>query len=236
MLVNRRSCVVWLGVVIASGCATTSPLVRQLCYNPDVQLASVLRPLEDLRAKGCEVSIAARGVSNCDALRQELDRLVVVCPTHAPTLMAGAVFAYDERQPIKSQQMLDQILAQPGRFPDAAVLRARIAIEEGNVPFARHLLERQIRLVPDHAELHETYGATLYVEGRLPEAERELATAEALGAPRWRIAYHLGLVEEASGRRDDARRHYAEAVAGNPGWAPAQSRLNGLRADAATRP
>jgi Tfp pilus assembly protein PilF len=150
--------------------------------------------------------------------------------------MANAVVAYDEHQPVKSQQLLDQILAQSGNHPDAAVLRARIAIEEGNLAFARRLLEQHIRLVPDHAGLHETYGAILYVGGDLDEAKRELATAEALGAPRWRIAYHLGLVEEAAGRFDEARQHYTEALAANPGWAPAQSRLNALRARAGDRP
>jgi hypothetical protein len=54
--------------------------------------------------------------------------------------------------------------------------------------------------------------------------------AGALGAPRWRIAYHLGLVEEASGRRDEASRYYSEAVDANPTFEPAKSRLKALRA------
>ena len=148
--------------------------------------------------------------------------------------MANAVVAYDDRDPIQSQQFLDQVLAQPGRYPDAAVLRARIAIEEGNVPFARRLLEQQIRLVPDHSGLHETLGAALYLDGRLPEATLELTTARALGAPGWRVAYHLGLVEEAAGRFDEASRHYGEALEGNPDWAQAQSRFNALRAKTTT--
>ena len=161
---------------------------------------------------------------------------MLVCPLHAPTLMANAVVAYDERQPIKAQQYLDQILAQPRSYPDAVVLRSRIAIEEGNLPFARRLLEQQIRLVPDHAGLHETFGAALYLDGQLEDATRELTSAAGLGAPGWRIAYHLGLVDEAAGRFDEALKHYAEALAGNPGWAPAQSRANALRARAGARP
>jgi Flp pilus assembly protein TadD len=65
---------------------------------------------------------------------------------------------------------------------------------------------------------------------QLPEAQRELTTAGQLGAPRWRIAYHLGLVAEAAGRLDEARQRYMESVSGNPGWPVAQSRLNALRA------
>jgi tetratricopeptide (TPR) repeat protein len=215
--------------LITSACATTSPLVRQDCNNPDAQLASLLQPLEALRAKGCDTAVAQHGTSECDRLRREIERLAIICPGHAPTLMANAVIAYDEHQPPKSQQFLDQILAQPRTYPDAAVLRARIAIEEGNLPFARRLLEQQIRLVPDHAGLHETYAATLFLERKLPEARRELTAAGAFGAPRWRIAYHLGLIEEASGRPDEARRYYAEALEANPEWAPARSHLNGLR-------
>ena len=232
MIVNRRLCAAVAATPMASACltTTTSPLLRQACYDADAQLASVLQPLEALRAKGCDTGVDQRGFSECDRLRREIERLAVICQGHVPTLMANAVIAYDEHQPVKSQQLLDQILAQSGRYPDAAVLRARIAIEEGNVPFARRLLDQHIKLAPDHAGLHETYGAILYLDGHLPEARRELTTAGALGAPRWRIAYHLGLVEEGSGRLDEARKYYAEALEANPGWAPAQSRLNGLRA------
>lgn len=222
-------CAIFATALTASACATFSPLVRQECYNADAQLASVLKPLEALRAKGCGAAVARNGTSECDRLRREIDRLSVICPGHAPTLMANAVMAYDEHRTAHSQQLLDQILAQPRSYPDAAVLRARIAIEEGNLPFARRLLEQHIRLAPDHAGLHETFAAMLYFEKKLPAARRALATAGALGAPRWRIAYHLGLVEEASGRPDEARRYYSEALEANPGWAQAQSHLNGLR-------
>jgi predicted Zn-dependent protease len=214
--------------LLAAGACTPppSPLVRQQCYNPDAQLAEALKSFEAVRVKGC----TERDGSECDRYRRELARLAVVCPAHAPILMANAVLAYDEQRAAESQQLLDMILAQPRPSPDAAALRARIAIEEGNVPFARRLLEQQIRLVPDHAGLHETYASALYLDRRLAEAQGELALAGTLGAPRWRIAYHLGLIEEASGRVEAASELYAEALQGNPGWAPAESRLKALRA------
>lgn len=235
MRASRRLYLMAVWSVTSLACASTSPLVRQQCFNPDLQLANVLRPLEDLRAKGCRIEDSTRGPAECDRLSQELARLTVVCPTHAPTLMANAVVAYDEQQAVQAQQLLDQVLAQPGRHPDAAVLRARIAIEEGNVAFAHRLLEQQMRLVPDHAGLHEVLGGALYLEGRLSEATSELTTARALGAPGWRVAYHLGLVDEAAGRFDEASRQYGEALAGNPGWAPAESRLNALKARQSSR-
>jgi predicted Zn-dependent protease len=220
--------------LLIGGCATRSPLVRQQCYNPDAQLANVLPAFEELRARGCDEATVQAGPSECERMQREIERLAVVCPGHAPTLMANAVIAYDDRRPAEAQQMLDVVLSQPRAYPDAAVLRARIAIEEGNIPFARRLLTQQIRLVPDHAGLHETHAAALYLEGNLQESRTELTMASALGAPRWRVAYHLGLIEETSGRSDEATRLYQEAVTGNPGWEPAESRLKALRARGAS--
>jgi hypothetical protein len=64
----------------------------------------------------------------------------------------------------------------------------------------------------------------------MPQAIDELSMAGALGAPAWRVAYHRGLIEEASGRLAQASRFYEEALQGNPGWPPAESRLKALRA------
>ena len=227
MTIRSHACALIAALALASACAPPpSPLTRQQCYNPDAQLAEALKSFQAVREKGCD---ELRG-TECDRYRRELARLAVVCPAHAPILMANAVLAYEEQRPAESQQFLDLILSQPRLSPDAAALRARIAIEEGNVPFARRLLEQQIKLVPDHSGLHETYASALYLDGRFPEAQGELTLAGTLGAPRWRIAYHLGLIEEAAGRAERATELYAEALQGNPGWAPAESRLKALRA------
>ncbi len=235
--VPRRAFLMWGGplraasaCLLASACATSTPLLRQQCYNPDVQLAEVLPAYETARANGCGAGAAQPEGSDCIRLASEIARLSVVCPAHAPTLMANAVILYDDHRAAESQQYLDLILSQPRAFPDAAVLRAQIAIEDGNVPFAKRLVEQQIKLVPDHSGLHEAYAAALYLDGNMTEARSELTMAGMLGAPRWRVAYHLGLLEEAAGRGADASRLYAEALAGNPGWAPAESRLRALRA------
>jgi len=235
MMPTRRFSAAFAAAALAGACASAPPIARQQCYNPDAQLASLLQPLDVLQARGCDAGVGARE-SECERLRREIARLAVVCPGHAPTLMANAVIAYDDKRPADAQQYLDQILSQPRSYPDAAALRGQIAIEEGNVPFALRLLEDQLRLAPDHSGLHETHAAALYVNGNLPDARSELTLAEALGAPRWRIAYHLGLIEEASGRRDEAMRYYTEAVAGNPGFQPAEGRLRALRAASGARP
>ncbi len=218
-----------IACLFSTACAS-SPLLRQQCFNPDAQLAEIMQPYEAARATGCGVGTKQPEGSLCGRYEQEIARLGVICPTHAPTLMANAVIAYDGGNPVESQQFLDFILSQPRAFPDAAVLRARIAIEQGNIPFARRLLEQNIKLVPDHSGLHEVYAAALYLDGDIADSRNALTMAGVLGAPRWRIAYHLGLLEEAAGRNEEASRLYAEALTGNPGWMPADSRLKALRA------
>lgn len=211
--------------MVSAACSTaypqSRPVLRQECMNPDAQLASVLKPYEERRAGGC--------TQDCVSLRREIERLAVVCPTHAPTLLANAVLAYDDGRLEVAQQLLDQVLGQSGTHPDAAVLRARIAIQEGNLPYAGRLLREQIKLAPDHAGLHETLGGMLFLSRQYAGAMSALSRAAALGAPGWRISYHLGLVQEAEGRLDEAARHYSESLMANPGWPPAQSRLNALK-------
>ena len=233
-----RSCVCLLAAVVTSACSianSQSPLVRQQCYNPAQQLADVLRPLQEARAHGCAPSTRG-GDTECDVLEQDVARLAVVCPANQQILMANAVIAYDEHRAEDSQQNLDQILALPGAHADAAALRGTLAIEAGNIPYAVKMLDQQIMLAPAHAGLRETRAAALFVSNQFDQARSELALAEKLGAPRWRIAYHLGLIEEATGRRDEAARLYTESLAGNPGFAPADARLKALQAGSGARP
>ncbi len=58
--------------------------------------------------------------------------------------------------------------------------------------------------------------------------------ARSLGAPRWRVAYHLGLIQESEGHIDEALRLYLEALQGRPDWALAASRVKALRARGST--
>ncbi|MCA1957920.1 MAG: hypothetical protein LDL14_05245 [Nitrospira sp.] len=50
---------------------------------------------------------------------------------------------------------------------------------------------------------------------RRSEAKRQLMIAAHLGTPAWRVTYHCGLFEEASGNFHLALQHYEEAIAAN---------------------
>jgi predicted TPR repeat methyltransferase len=60
------------------------------------------------------------------------------------------------------------------------------------------------------------------------EAKRQLTIAANLGAPTWRVAYHRGLFEEASGNFHLALRHYEEVISERPGWEAALARRDGI--------
>lgn len=223
----RLPLAVLAGVLALTGasCAARSVISGHECADPDRALHEAIVQLEDARGARCSEHGRA---GSCVTREREIERLALVCPAHTLTMVANAVLAYERRNPAQSQQYLDRVRNEPSALPDAVMLRARIAIDEGNLPFARRVLAEQIRLRPDHAGLREVYGAALYLSGDLDGATRELQVAQRMGAPAWRVAYHLGLIDEAAGLPDAAREHYAASVAANPTWLPARSRLTAL--------
>jgi tetratricopeptide (TPR) repeat protein len=198
------------------------------CYDADSRLRHEWEELQEARASGCGPQ--GNGLDRCESRRLQIEQIAQDCPNDAQPLMVNAVLAYDEKQFVKAQQLLDSLFSLHGTYPDAAVLRARLALDEGNTPFALRYLEQQIALSPDYAGLRELYASALYSVGRLDEARTSLMMAQRLGAPSWRIDYSRGLIEEAAGRPVEARMFYEAALRARPGWSVAQSRIRGLDA------
>ncbi|MBK7931722.1 MAG: hypothetical protein IPJ98_30855 [Bryobacterales bacterium] len=199
------------------------------CPQSTTRLHQTLLQLEELRnsPRGC---VSASGIDECVVLRADLDRLAQVCPAEPETLMTLAALAYQDRDLFKAQQLLDQLLSRPTPHPHAAALRIRIAMEEGNIPYALRFSEQQIRLSPSDASLREVRASALFLSRRWSEARQELEMAGRLGAPKWRVAYHCGLIEEMQGRRGEAIALFQEALREKPGWAAVEARLKGLEA------
>ncbi len=168
------------------------------------------------------------GIYTCEEQRREVERVAYVCPTYVPGLMASAILAYDERQYGRAQQYLDALFGLQKVHAPAAVLRGRIALEEGNVPFALRFLGERVNLSPDDPELREVYAGALYLGGKLADARRQLDIAARLGAPAWRVAYHRGLFEEAAGNLHEALHYYEEAMRERPEWEVASARRDGI--------
>lgn len=200
---------------LSTGCAATGTLLSQ-----------AWRDLSEATQTpgGCDPDNGQR----CDLLRIRIERLSIDCPNHPDVLMANALLAFEARNFVRAQQVLDEVFSLSVTYPEAAVLRARIALEQGNTPFALRFLAEQIQKTGDDASLRETYASALYIAGRWDEAVRELTVAQNLGAPAWRVAYCQGLIEEAGGKFEAAKARYQDAVKAKPGWKTAESRLKTL--------
>ena len=232
-------------LLATSSCLTNSVGYREQCMDPDVRLARLLEDYD--RSKdpagpycGCWPDWDANDWKPCpdsghilvdpDRVWNRIEELAFEFPRHEPTLLANAMIAYEEGERIKSQRYLDQILSLVKVHPDAAVLRSRLAVEDGNLKTARKLLDDHIRHVPNHAGLHEALAGIHFLEGMYEDAQSEIAVAEELGAPTWRMAFNLGLIAETQGELRQAAEFYQSAYDLNPQMETALARLQGVNA------
>lgn len=193
--------------------------------DPDALLAEKLHKLDDDWR-------ACRDPLNFEVplkLLDEIQTLSYMFPRHPDIHFVCAALSYQRGETERAQQELDAVFSVQPIYPEAAILRSQIAVEEGNLPFAARFLEQQIRLVPGHGGLREAFAGVLFLRGSWEESENQLAAAERLGAPLWRTAYHRGLVAEMTGRYLDARRFYNESLLERPDFVAADRRLEGLK-------
>lgn len=223
----------WLsvtGVVLLflSACSYQDQHIANECPLPESQLMAPWRQWQEARSKPEGCGSLENGTYTCQELRQEVERVTYLCPFYPPGLMASAILAYEDRQFARAQQYLDALFGLQKIHAGAAALRGRIALEEGNIPFALRFLAERVKLSPEDPELREVYAGALYLAEKLPEARHQLSVAANLGAPPWRVAYHRGLFEEARGNLPQAIQHYEEALRERPDWDVALMRRDGI--------
>jgi tetratricopeptide (TPR) repeat protein len=215
-----------------AGCTSNSFGHRPESCDPDKRLADLVQVYTDcLAGKAGEGSEANHILIDCDRARNQIERLSLEFPRHAPTLLQNATIAYDQRETVKAERYCDQLLSVEPMNAEGAILKARIAMESGNLPSAKRLLTAQVGYAPDHSLLRETYAAALYMSGDYVASDAQLTAAGRLGAPAWRIAFHRGLIAEARMDKLTAKALYEECLAGNPGFQPAEARLAGMKAE-----
>ncbi len=216
--------------VLFTGCVSMSDH-RSRVADPNERLDQVMALYleKDRNGDSChEIKRAYSAIHDCERIQREVERLVVEFPNNERILMANAVLQLEAGKRDKAQLSLDQLLSMPGAHPEAAILRSQLAVQEGNTARARKLLQQQIVLRPDYAELRETLAAVYYLEGKYAQARNALSAAGRLGASGWRIAYHEGLIREATQDWDGACQMYINATDQKPDFVQAMSRLVGL--------
>jgi tetratricopeptide (TPR) repeat protein len=221
-----------VGLAFSFACAWGSQKTPEK-EEPSVRVTKLLD--EWLRTREDGGSCASGGRSypfvDCGRIQAGIVSLGLEFPTNPEVLLVNAVVAFETHQPEQAQSYLDALLEQDPSHPGAAVLRSRLALDQGNLPHALRLLNDQLTLRPDSADLREALGSVYYLSGEFDAARRELTIAERLGAPAWRVAFNRGLIDEAQGRGDQAMDYYRKALEENPEYEPARSRLRGLESE-----
>ncbi len=234
-LAKRLSTIAIL-LLLLSACSYQDQFLANECPLPEHQLMPAWKKWQEARTKPGGCGSLDHGTYTCQEQRREIERVSYVCPSYVPALMASAILAYDEQQFARAQQYLDVLFGLQKVHASAAVLRGRIALEEGNIPFALRFLAEHVKLSPDDAELREVYAGSLYLAGKMAEAKKQLAVAAHLGAPAWRVGYHKGLIEEAGDNLHQALQYYEEALKDRADWDVALARRDGIIAASVNLP
>lgn len=235
MKITTKLLVCCVSLTLFTSCLSNSWGHRPQTTDVDKRLAQLMEKYDACRGSHCQGDSTPYILVDAERWKNEIERLALEFPRHVPTLMACAGLAYEHEELQKSQSYCDRIFSASPVHADAAVLRSQLSIREGNLPFAKRLLESQRDYTPDHAGLREALSAVLFMTKDYDGATRELAAAENLGAPAWRVQFNRGLIAEARGDAKGAVAAYEAAVASNPDFGPAQSRLAGRKAEGAVQ-
>jgi len=155
-------------------------------------------------------------VVDCFRLASDLNALYLQYPNHKRIMMMTALVEFEIGNNNASQQLLDLILSKRGAYPEAAILRSRIAMEEGNLSLARTIIKRQLNISPYNPYLHELQAAYYYVEGKYTEALQAIKSAEHFIARDWRMSYHRGIIYEAQKQWYKACKEYTGVLKSQP--------------------
>lgn len=167
-------------------------------------------------------------IGDCARIVVEMERILNDFPTHERTMMTLSILYYQMNRIDRAQYMLDQLLNIPGTKPEAAILRAMIALKDGNVTLAARVLTRQILLAPESEELRSALASVYYSQGETHRARTVLNMSNQTNENQWLLSYHNGLLAETEKDWLAACKLYANALRVQPNFGPARSRIIAL--------
>lgn len=216
--------------VFLTGCASLSDSYTLAIEDPNAEAEMILEQYYQHLNAGveCHPDHRAKSFADCDGLLVRASHLYTGFPQNERVRLTLALMLYQSDRKAQASFLLDQLLAGSRPRPEAAILRARMAMEEGNTGLASSLLTQQLRNNPLHSQLHEVMSAVHFLNRNYPGAFQELSLSERLGAPDWRVAYHRGLIFEHQRDIAAACEQYVFAYTRNPEFVAPQSRLLAL--------
>ncbi|MFT7052486.1 MAG: tetratricopeptide (TPR) repeat protein [Psychromonas sp.] len=192
--------------------ACSSITKRSLVDNtdPNEQVTRIFTTFHEQTDKGmtCHPESTPGQQNDCEGLLKEAMQLYTAFPNNEKAQMLNAFLFYEHGRREQATFLLDQLLQQNKPRPEAAIMRSKMAMEEGNLNLAQSILLQQINQNPIYSELHETLAAVYYLKDDYVKALQALSRAEQFGAPDWRVSFHRGLVFENQGLREAACLQY----------------------------
>lgn len=225
-----RLWILLISLLVISGCASMKADYVVEVDDPNKEVERLLGRYYQLFESGasCHNDTSGTSFQDCEGMLRRVSQLYTAFPDNERVKMTAALMSYQAGKRGQAAFLLDQLLADERPRPEAAALRARIALEEGNTGRARNLLISQLRQNPMHSTLHEVRAAVYFMDMDYAGAFKSLALSERLGGPPWRIAYHRGLLFEKQGNIAAACEQYADAYRRNPSFAAPEGRLLAL--------
>lgn len=220
-MLNIKTILPLASVIIFQACTSSATYFES--YEPDVELKSIYSSAGI--GSRAEINCSGNTSINCYQLLWDLQQLHLKYPDYDDISLALARTYFESERYQDSQVILDRILDSNIASDEPVVLRSQIALQDGNINLSRTLAENYIDIIPDSPHLYEILAASYYMEGRYDKALVAIESADRLGSPSWRGHYHMGLIDEARENWSSACNHYSEALADNPGFRQAISRL-----------
>jgi tetratricopeptide (TPR) repeat protein len=217
-----------------SGCSVFNHEPIPDLGDPNVRLEAILDELYDARAK--ERGEIDEEHPDYDDIRptavvlRDLETLSFDFPDHPGVRYACGAAAYATGNKRQAEAHLDAALSANPRLTEAAALRARLSIEEGNYPRAQRLVSDGLLLAPDSADLVLLRAQLQDLAGDAQGALVSIDLAQRLGTEEWRADYHRALVYENLGLVGEAEAALRRSLEAQPDFAQARARLNRLEA------
>ncbi len=165
---------------------------------------------------------------------ERYDRVLALDPDYAEAATRRAAAIAAVGRPTEALELLG---ARVDDVPsDAAAVQALSVVlrQQNRLQEARTALERSLRSAEfapaDEARLRTELGGILAIEGRLPDAARELRTAQQLDPTEPQTSFVLGMVQFDLRRPEEAARAFAATLALRPDFTMARLRLAAILA------